>query len=62
MEANTINRDNMPLSLSSDYDRLSQYQACLIEFSNLDYTDPYLDEIRNEVRRIEAAKQAAGKV
>jgi hypothetical protein len=30
-------------------ERMSQYQACLDEFSALDYDDPYLQEIRLEM-------------
>jgi len=30
-------------------EKITQYQACLDEFSTLDYDDPYLQEIRLEM-------------
>jgi len=33
----------------SSSEKITQYQACLDEFSSLDYDDPYLQEIRLEM-------------
>ncbi len=35
--------------------KLNLYQACLAEFEQLKYNDPYLDEIRNELDEIKGS-------
>jgi hypothetical protein len=37
--------------------KLDVYKQCLEEFERFSYSDPYLDEIRNELSRMLKAKQ-----
>ena len=37
--------------------RIDFYQACLEEFSHLDYSDPYLEEIKEDVKRLQSKSE-----